>query len=469
MISDELRNALLEQGFQPDLENPGEVRDAIKARLASLHPDKRGGQFVDKAQQDDFQHIKELLERFDQEITASTQMVPIQHVTSLVEILLKAQAASLATTSSANTYSNNAAPTEDYRRHLKRKYAFPKLTSALFATLCFALFSLLGNFKGNHFYRRAVDYYVQDSKANIIAGMDKRTWDITSKWYGISASYGNTARLIEDFKSGELSNDELHEAIVRDNFFRDENKHTNELVEFEDIKDVVNTDVVNNMITDIDLFSATEPAFLASIKQKSDFLTKRMLADVESLRSSNPKNRSGSGMKSSLITRVGYYQESVSSLDGLVKTTEDWLSKEKARALEQADGRIFRRLALLTILACSAFVLVWIRERSDEKWVEFLSSDEGLEVVLARLCANETVRSRPSPQFSLSEFTKAMGTKDTPRGLSFILGKYLDVKHLGQVSKLALNRLKERKVIAEIDVPTIQPWFEVKIQEYKIS
>jgi hypothetical protein len=468
MISDELRTALLESGIQADLENPGEVRDAIKAHLASLHPDKHGGQFVDKTQQDDFQHIKELLERFDQEVTASTQMVPIQQVTGLVEILLKAQAGSLAT-SFANTRSDNAAAAEDYRRHLKRKYAFPKITSALFAALCFALFSLLGNFKANHFYRRAVDYYVQDSKANIIGDMYKRTRDITSKWYGISASYGNTSQLIEDFKSGEFTSEELRDEIVKDDFFHDENKNTKEIAELESIRELVVEDVAKNMVTDIDLFSSSEPAFLASLKQKSDFLTKRMLADVESLRSSNPKSRSGSNIKSTLMTRVGYYQESVSSLDGLAKRTEDWLSKEKTRALEQADGRIFRRLVLLTLLACTAFVLVWIRERSDEKWVEYLSSDEGLEVVLARLCANEAVMSRTSPQFSLSEFTKAIGTKDTPQGLSFILGKYLDTKHLGQVSKLALNRLKERKVIAEIDVQTIQPWFEVRIQENKIS
>jgi hypothetical protein len=109
-----------------------------------------------------------------------------------------------------------------------------------------------------------------------------------------------------------------------------------------------------------------------------------------------------------------------------------------------------------------AYLLLWGRERSDERWLEFLSSEDGMDFVFRRFCSNRRRRSRDQAIFSAREFTKAISAKDVKPIMAPFVGRRLDVKPLGQISAFLLNRLKEKGVIEEIESPTISTHYKMK-------
>jgi hypothetical protein len=115
----------------------------------------------------------------------------------------------------------------------------------------------------------------------------------------------------------------------------------------------------------------------------------------------------------------------------------------------------------LIVLFCLVFLVTWARERSDERWVEYLSSDQGLQFVFERICADPRIMARNPPRFTLGELTAEISKKDVQAILSPIFGRRLDIRYLGQLSTLMMGRLADKKVIKHLDSMTIESWFEI--------
>lgn len=453
MYSENLKRDLREVGIEVEGRTSESLRDVLIARLASVHPDKTGGEFHDEAQADSFRKIKDLLERLDAQGTVSSQLIPIQHIVAIVDVLSKLQA------------TNTTAPEQKqldvsarYKKHLRRKYALPKITSALVAGLCFALFSLLGNFRQNPLYRASVDVYAEDSQANVVKWAKSRTDVLEGRLEGLSdrTSFADAeiSRLRESGRTKEpvaynfsstLEDRYRHEDSNRDP--RPEDKQS--LEESSELS--------------VSLFETTEPDFLRNVKLHSTELGKYVGASLTTLAGINSKEVAQKNRKEELNIFLQDTQSSIAAFDSSVKSAEDQLARQKAWAIIYADKRILRRLAILMVLACSVFALLWARERSDERWVEFLSTDEGVESVLSRLSVNSNIMARNPPGFSLSEFTKIVGTKDVPLILAPVIGARLDVKRLGEVSTLILEKLKSKNVVSERRTSALQTWFEVQV------
>jgi hypothetical protein len=478
MYSNELKDAFLELEIKVDPNNPKETRDEILNRLASLHPDKTGGDFVDSKQRKDFQHLMELLEKFDKETSSSSQMVPLQQVSNLMELLAKQQVLA-----AANIASNQVLATDKYRRYVKRKYALPKITSAIFASLCIALISLLGNFKNNPLYKVAISYYTAYDQYKVADKLNEDAKDLFKVWDHII----DRAYVFPELRGGAIP-------IVRREYSGKESSYSE----------------YNNI--DLDLFSSTEPVLLKRLGQyTSDLnnkipallnkdqseLVKRLRAawnDDEIRRRWNdkeiPRRLEERGSDSEYLFKaleeiretkedaqaeekakayVIKLQNDVTYLANSVKDLESFVAQSKAEVLDRGDKLIVRNLAVVAVLASILFGIIWLRERSDESWIDFLSSDEGLEAALARLYDDKQIMSRVPPRFTLSEFVKAISLKEIPKLLHPLLGTRLNTKQLGQISTVLLDKLETRKIIEKSDTPTIQPWFEIKAKQAELE
>lgn len=182
MYSHKINEWLNEFNIENDFNNPDKVRGQILSHIAGLHPDKTGGKFASHEQEENYLKLSKLLEEFDREISAATQMIPLIQAVSLFEALIKNQK-SPPTRLAAEFDSAK----EQYRRHAKRRYALPKFTSAIFASLCLILISLLGNFKNNPLYRFTVDYYALGYQKDLRETFNIRISNYLDEWTNVVA------------------------------------------------------------------------------------------------------------------------------------------------------------------------------------------------------------------------------------------------------------------------------------------
>jgi len=91
MYSEEVRKLLNKLCLEVDETDYVSTRNAVLSLIVSLHPDKTGGDFADEHQKESFEHALKLRDLFDQEISAATQLIPIQQVSNLIETIAKLQ------------------------------------------------------------------------------------------------------------------------------------------------------------------------------------------------------------------------------------------------------------------------------------------------------------------------------------------------------------------------------------------
>ncbi|HXI22416.1 MAG TPA: hypothetical protein VNG71_00970 [Pyrinomonadaceae bacterium] len=470
ILSDELRRDLESLGIEVEASDPESLRGVLVSRLAAFHPDKTGGQFVDEDQASNFGKVKKTLERLDRDFSLSSQLLPINQVAALVDVLARLQ--------TPRNVESPTIPAERFKSYLKGKYALPKITSALVATVCLLLFSLLGSFRQNPLYKSVISLYLEDgasawahSQAVILRA---ELTDLESRETFSRLSVG----MLRDLRlTKEADVDSVYRVYVSAFPFlssRDVGTKTLEGLyakvrpgQFDkELKSQQSpTDEIDEELeTGVHIFESTEPDFLRGIKAKSAKLNKQLASDATALNSIDPKNPTLKTVKTDLNKFLTATQESLASFDASVKSSEEQVPRQKNAELNRADGRILRRLAALTALACGVFLFLWIRERSDERWVDFLSTDQGAEAILTRLCEDRTIVERQPPGFSLTEFTKIVATKDVPKMMLPIAGS-LDFKRLGDISHTLIDKLSRRKVIKERDTPSIQKWFDLQISQ----
>jgi hypothetical protein len=458
MYSEGLVNALKKFGVELDPNKPAEVRDQIIARVAALHPDRTGGTFADSGQESKYYDVKRLLETFERETSAASQMIPLSHVTLMMELLAKAQTPAL-----KESVKEKIQAAEQFKTHLKRKYAFPKITSALLASLCLAVMSLLGNFKSNPMYKSVVSRLTAESRVNIIENLHHDALKMSEDWLRISeaaAEFESLRGLIDPRALKDRKEDEDYNNLVSSS-----------------LPGGVNGD---DLITagDLDLYTTDEPLFVKTFDQRATTLATEVAALQKQMvkpppEAPHPVKLRGSESAPVSVADINYdryvievnklskLQASTASYDQRVKSIGVSLVQTKKLILDNAETQVTWWLAIILILAASLFALFWLRERSDARWVDFISTDEGLETVLERLCTTKDVAPRTPPMFTLQELARAAGTKDVPSTFRWALGSRIDSKELGQITAQMIERLKERGVISQATRTSIQTWFEV--------
>jgi len=474
MYSEEVRELLAEFNLQVDSNAPANTRGAILSLIASLHPDKTGGSFAGEAQKEKFDRAMKLRDLFDNEMSVSTQMVTIQQVTSLIEAIAKAQALT-----QVKDQPSEPKVQEQFRRSLKRKYAFPKITSALIATLCFTLFTFMGNFKNSPLYWLAVNIFTNSKKVEIINRINREGGRIKMRVADILQSDYTTSRSIPP---GEILRVLWTSKLIN----RDDWPNA---VPSTDSQDNTAWLEQNTAIGDIDLYSSDEQELFKPLEKITTQIEKALSPGVTALSSelkrretsypdlSEPKREKTGNFTfhfldqspydlDDLLKELSSIQRRAQFINQNISELREGLPKAKKRALDSAEKDILLGLAVVTVFACCAFIVIWFRERSDQRWVEFVSSDEGLELVFTRLCTDKEIASRTPPKFQLSEFTQILAKKDVPRYLATALGEHLDGKELSQVASSLIARLKETKVINQVKAPTIQQWFEITAVDF---
>lgn len=459
MFSEQLKRDLIESHVEVDGKSPETLRNSVVAQLASFHPDKTGGQFLNEEQENNFARIKALLERVDHESSISTQLIPLHQVVTLVDVLSKLQ-----TNNALGASPQFSDITDQYKNRIRRRYALPKITSALVAAVCFALFSLVGSFRQSPLYKFAFSLYVKDSGNDVYQWGKGQTETLTRQLDDLIDRHTFAQDEISKLQSPAVKS-ESSSVDSSDEPFPSLYDEYSRQRRFAEINASQGLPGNRNRGFNLNLLDSDEPSFLRETKSVSARLTTDVAASITRLGSINPLGTDAKKRKASLVVFLTELQDSLATFDVEVKSSEEDLSRHKRAVINEIDGRLLLRLAILTGLACLVFLLLWIRERSDERWVDFLSSEEGAELVLDRLCANSNIMARQPPGFSLTEFTKVVGAKDVPMVLSPFVGSTLDLKRLGQISSFLLDRLKDKKVVSERKTSALRSWFDVHIEK----
>ncbi|MDR7098602.1 hypothetical protein J2X04_000949 [Lysobacter niabensis] len=120
-----------------------EVITSLKARLSKLHPDKTGGQFTSEEDKQQFFSIQAALAKLED--ANDSALVPLEHVTALVETLAKA----VAPMGAVQNEMLQAQRKQEIRNQVRARYAQVKVTSGTFLAISTAILTFMGTLKDN--------------------------------------------------------------------------------------------------------------------------------------------------------------------------------------------------------------------------------------------------------------------------------------------------------------------------------
>ena len=146
----------------------------------------------------------------------------------------------------------------------------------------------------------------------------------------------------------------------------------------------------------------------------------------------------------------------LAQLDALTTSTRQRFEKVDADARSDVNNTILRLLAPLWLLLSATFLAVWFRERSDLRWMEYVTTEDGLTQV-----AKSLVDVAAGGKVSSAQLSKIVRSKDLPRGSSLLFGRYLNTPKFSETVDMVAKQLIARGAISRIDVPDVQRWYEI--------
>lgn len=475
--SQELQCQLRDLGVDTNALTPEDLREILVSRLADLHPDKTGGDFSDPQVQEDFLAIKQALDRLDKERSSFSKLVPLTEVSDLSEVLEQLRASSISQLGPQHAHTS-----DPYKAFTKKKYFLPKIGSAIFAALCLAMASLIGNFKQNPLYKSAFNYYAREPQHRISDWADIQIQDLGTQFMKIRSDADFARREVYKLQIYSCCSErhvqeylrQSNETPVAEGFDGlSQKKHRQESAE--ELESIIR----RNSITELNLFEFTDPDFLSDLKARSAQVSKTLADEADGLNPDVKQDLKGAfKYRNAVVSRetllslneatinlrilLAEQTTRLTLFDHNMKAVEQTLARKKNLAITETDTSMLKRLLLATSLAWFLFALLWVRERSDERWANFLTTEQGAETVMARLHADSEIMQRIPPSFSMTEFTRVIAKKDVPRVLAPLMGLTLDITMLGNISSLLLEKLKRRSVIAERISPNLQTWFDIR-------
>jgi hypothetical protein len=113
---------------------------------------------------------------------------------------------------------------------------------------------------------------------------------------------------------------------------------------------------------------------------------------------------------------------------------------------ERLQSQLTLLLTLAIAITACWFVVVWLREASDVRWLEFLGTEQGVRAIFQKL--TETAAFSGRDAFHRSDVDRAVSEKAIPLIAQGLLGRFLPIQHVEPMSGMILEKLIARKVIA---------------------
>jgi hypothetical protein len=144
--------SILEELSIEDSLAPSILRKKLYSKLHELHPDRTGGEFHNKQQEELFHKIYQALRYLENINEPQSGLVPIDQTAKLAVEISRAQ--------SEPTIKNQASSSiEIYRNINRRRYALPKITSGILLSICTLMISLSGQLEKTPFTKHLAQGY----------------------------------------------------------------------------------------------------------------------------------------------------------------------------------------------------------------------------------------------------------------------------------------------------------------------
>jgi hypothetical protein len=423
------------------------LRKELRARRAAIHPDRLSDHRQSESEQEEWRVLDdavEFIESLNSETTAMVRLDDLQRITDIVS-------SSLAVIQKPYVDNRQEKAVERSRRSIQRKYIFPKLTTGALAGILGVTLTIIATIQSSSLFfvpledvhlrlptssLVSVGEEVLKLRSDVESYLDKYTPSARSRkansqpsaverfrhdypppvvpsWFGVDFGYNRPDSSHYRY-GGRYSYDDEAPAPMA------EEVAVSQLFQLESEVDRY-TQAVPDLIPDSQTTLIAIRKYGSSLRQ---FL--------ESLQSS---------------VTAAY----------------------RARAIEKSkieDSRKRQAVEILWVLFGSTsliFTFVWLRERSDQRWVEFLASDDlAIEISLKRLAASvDGILNEESCPFRKDKFAAVVSRKDSPRFLKPVLGRGLDPARAAGVVTALLEGMIQRGLIRRLPEEGLIEWYSL--------
>jgi hypothetical protein len=289
-------------------------------------------------------------------------------------------------------------------RLIRQRYAIPKITSATFAAVTMFVFTLLGSFERHPMYQSIHDGFSRRAR------IEARTLDVADS---IKNQYFNL--------SGEL----YRWAARRDSL------GPRLLVWLDSIPEVGSQG------------DSAEVA-LTTLHSSISFVLRHMNGDV--LAHESPSRQ--------------WVFDLVELQD---RANEARYEYKRARVADEQRIRVKIQLLIMLCLvgSISAFLATWLRERSDERWIDFIGTEDGLGYVFRHLEAQSMKTA--SQHVTIGHITILLERKQVSKLLGILVGTHLDPLAARKLAPSVLERLLSYGAMTKEPTSGFFPSYRVRL------
>lgn len=124
---------------------------------------------------------------------------------------------------------------------------------------------------------------------------------------------------------------------------------------------------------------------------------------------------------------------------------------------------INRKVSLIIFILWSSsillFLILWVREKSDTKYIKYLLSDAGLKFTTLKLISSRL--SKKNTKFNEFHLGEAIKSKGGSSMLNFLLGTTISKENIESIVSHSIKRMLEKSLIKKIDMVDLYAWFEM--------
>jgi hypothetical protein len=290
-----------------------------------------------------------------------------------------------------------AAVWSEFRNNLKRRYAVPKITSAGVASLLTLLFAFIGNMKSHPLYEQ-----IHSSIASSVA--ESYQQEFMDKYGQLRETFSELQQSINN------AYPRRHPVAMIDEYL---------VSSFE--TDTVKLDSIIAILSRVDVTDDSIPAVPGDSSRVMSLRFRSVASDMRI---------QAAGLRDFLV----------------------FLDQYPSR---EAHRRISLYTLGLVVLAVGVFLIQWAREQSDQRWIEYLLTEDGLIHPYSSFCGRRT-----DPRtLTYSELRELIVQKPVARPLQILLGSQVTKVGVDHVAELLVSKFIQRGVATKLEQKGIQEAF----------
>jgi len=452
MATEDLAGLLAVIGIDRGQKTLEEVREELLAVRKNLHPDRSGGNFKDEASKEQYFAADKALEVIAQLLSAHTQLVPLSQVQALMQTLIQAQHAQQVPPAARSPERDVFTRSQE---EIKGRYIFPKITSGVVLAASMALLSFLGTYKDNATYRNV--------RGLILPEMHSETIKLTSEdvlHTFLALGTGEEVNLCR-VAVASLPPDEVREIFKEHYPYQGRRER---LYGGPSCKEVGTEQLEKQKVGLASQGIAQQLKFWqremgrvkASASKNLEYLSataKPLEEKLKDKRRDDPKLKGDFETLDRMLEEKRLNSGEEYRADALLANFTERVSDDQDRA----DNLFATLLAVVAAVSLVTFCYLWIRERSDRAWIEFLGTDDGLRHALEEVAYRARQRTISDGRFTKSVFVQAIAVKPTNVVSRVVFGRRVDSRELENLADILLERLKGRHAIVELSDATLDP------------